>query len=156
MAKVKVHNPITGTMRAIAVVGLLGVLAYDGIQLGVHRVNATDAANNAAQAAEEVIFNVGNTNKVVPGQGTPQEQACVAAQAYAHDHGATLDLSTTTPTLKAAADPSKITAQYGNCRSSTDSSIDVELEATAQKIVLGRFAKSLIAFRVHGHADKEG
>ena len=77
MAAVKVHNPITGTMKAVAVVGVLGVLAYDGIQLGVHRVNAEDTANSAAHAAEDVIFQNGS-------------DPCAAAVSYATDHGVTM------------------------------------------------------------------
>ena len=132
MAGVRIHNPITSNMKVVAVVGVIGLLAYDGIQLGVHHVNATDTANEAARAAADVLFQASATSGTQP----VLIQACQAAISYAKDHGDAMDIK--------------------DCVINADRSVDVTITGNAQEILIGRFSKDLVSFRVKGHADKEG
>ncbi len=140
MAGVKVHNPITGTMRAIGIVAILGVLGYDGVQIGINHINAKDASNDAAHAGEDTLFDHGTLAMI-----------CASAQLYAKQHGLVLDLN---PAITVPSDPTG-SVRLGNCRVNADSSIDIVVSAKASRIVLGRFDQSLIAWTVKGHADKE-
>ena len=50
---VTVHLPYVGSLKILAVVGIVGVLGFDGVSIGLCHVSTSDDANSAARAAME-------------------------------------------------------------------------------------------------------
>lgn len=76
---VAVHLPYVGSLKVLAVVGIVGVLGFDGVSIGLCHVSTSDDANTAARAALEDWGTNHNINT-----------AYAAAQESASGHGETV------------------------------------------------------------------
>jgi hypothetical protein len=109
---IAVRVPYVGTLKILAVLGIVGVLGFDGVSIGLCHLSTQDDANSAAVAAMEAW----GTHHDINAAYQAAEQSATGHGETVLREGFTIDPSTSTVTLRMAR--TATTVVLGNVRGS--------------------------------------
>ena len=93
---VAVRVPYSGTLKVLAVLGIVGVLGFDGVSIGLCHISTQDDANTAALAAMEAW---GAHHSITEAYAAAEQSAAGHGETVLQD-GFTIDPKTSEVTLR--------------------------------------------------------